>query len=255
MSALKSSPHQPGPVVLPSHCSTSATETAVSSACKSLSILHISPEHSTESASPPTVYQQSLPNELIIQILYHALHLRGQSVPPLPVDWQRFQCHVHRLGRLGRYLVTSRSLYPLVLEAFYRENEFRCTSTGRMIPVAWNEAGLVESPIRLPPVHTRHYVRRLDVTISLCHFRHTFTTSLQWRTLVNLCSATTGFSRLEFLRLVIEDAPCIHHKDVITLMRLRMEGFVIRAKKEVVIEGWRGAGPFFKVEAEVVRWI
>jgi hypothetical protein len=34
-----------------------------------------------------------------------------------------------------------------------------------------------------------------------------------------------------------------------------MEGFVIRAKKEVVIEGWRGAERFFKVEAGVVRWI
>lgn len=214
----------------------------------------ISSTQSEEMTSPSTT-NPHLPNELIIQILHHALRLGlGSSVPRLPVCADRFQSHVSRNGRLARYLVISKSLYPLVLEAFYRENEFRCASGGRTLK-AWMEDKPRESPVLLPPPHARQHIRRLELVISLEYFSRDFTTSYQWQTLVKLCSGRARLTRVEFLRLVIKEAPGMYCGEKTVLNRLRDEGFVIRAKKEVVIEGWWQAEPFIKVEAEVVKWI
>jgi len=232
--------------------STLPIDNAPSSASKGLSSRTISSTQSEEMNSPSTT-NPHLPNELIIQILHHALHL-GSSVPRLPVCADRFQSHVSRNGRLARYLVISKSLYPLVLEAFYRENEFRCASRGITLKV-WMEDKPRESPVLLPPPHARQHIRRLEFVISLEYFSRDFTTSYQWQTLVKLCSGRARLTRVEFLRLVIKEAPGMYCGEKTVLNRLRDEGFVIRAKKEVVIEGWRQAEPFIKVETEVVKWI
>ncbi|KAH6875739.1 hypothetical protein BKA58DRAFT_127553 [Alternaria rosae] len=232
--------------------STLPTDNAPSAASKDFSSRTISSTQSEELTSPSTT-NLHLPNELIIQILHHALHLRGSSVPPLPVTADRFQSHVSRNGRLARYLVISKSLYPLILEAFYRENEFRCAPSGKRL-YGYKECRPRESPIFLPPPHARRHIRRLEFIISLDFFRHDFTSANQWHTLVGLCSGRTGFTGVEFLRLVVKEAPGIHRNDKIKLNRLRTEKFAIRAEKEVVMEGWREAQPFIKVKAEVVKW-
>jgi len=229
--------------------STLPMDNAPSSVSNDLSSRPISSTQSEEMTSPSTT-NPHLPNQLIIQILHHALHLRpSSSVPRLPVCADRFQSHVSRNGRLGRYLAISKSLYPLVLEAFYRGNEFRCAPVARTLYMKPRER-----PVLLPPPHARPHIRRLELVISLEYFSRDFTTSYQWHTLVKLCSGRARLTRVEFLRLVIKEAPGIHCGEKTVLNRLRDEGFVIRAKKEVAIEGWRQAEPFIKVEAEVVKW-
>ncbi|KAG9190917.1 hypothetical protein G6011_09005 [Alternaria panax] len=205
-------------------------------------------------SAPPTadIIYQRLPYELIMHIIYLNLHLRTEPQSPRPIDYYRFQCHSSRNGRLGRHLVLSKSLYTLVIEAFYRGNQFKCDHRQRhhrhrsdALPIDW--------PIILPPPHARHHVRRLEVIMSLEGSVSALASSFHGRTLMSLTSSTTGFSELEFLRLVIKPYNSPFHKG-------RAEwpkgaGIMIRAKEDVIIEGWTEAERFIKVEAKVVKWV
>lgn len=201
-------------------------------------------------APPFTIYQR-LPHELIIQILYDALHLGNQSQSLRPVDYDRFQCHVSRYGRLGRHLVLSKSLYALVIEVFYRGNQVKCDYISRSYP--HNLGDPSKCGVLMPPLRARHHVRRIEVSICLRGYGSDFTSSLHGRTLKNLTFSTDGSSELEVLRLAVEPSHLRLDNDVIE--RLKSAGIVIRAKEEVVIEGWRDTEKFVKVEAKVVKRI
>ena len=86
--------------------STLSTDNAPSSASKDFSSRTISSTQSEELTYPSTT-NPHLPNELVIQILHHALHLRGSSVPP-PIDFRAM--YPATVAWLGIWLYPSHSI-------------------------------------------------------------------------------------------------------------------------------------------------
>ncbi|KAF1842979.1 uncharacterized protein K460DRAFT_418124 [Cucurbitaria berberidis CBS 394.84] len=230
--------------------------------------------HTTD--KKPSAYQR-VPNELIVMILYHALEMSKQR----PITYRAFSCHIAPRGRLARFLTLNRTLYPMVLEAFYRTNKFLCNDRSdgyRPIP---------PYGVYLPPPAIRAQLRRLDITVKVSswyfnadevaehHVRMTagdktalpysalekrvtcvreLRRSTGWKTLLELTDAEVGFARLEELKVKIETEIGVKY-DGEFLDFVRQAGIVIKARKVVIEGGKKMLENLLKVDASEVEWI
>jgi hypothetical protein len=207
----------------------------------------------------------NLPTEIIVEIFKHVLRIPTSATRP--IIYLRFASHISPQGRLGRCIVLCKAWKDIMLEAYYTENTFRCTTH-----IKQKRSPEFDRPdlprIYPPPRRTRHWVRRLDITIDTTWFRYRFPNictmcrarpthdqfcrdgcrrgaialvsqlkeSPDWRALCDLTNTQNGFSRLVDLKieLGIDWTGCEDGEEQLYGVLRRAE-VVVRASKISVV--------------------
>lgn len=195
---------------------------------------------------------QKLPNELVWEICLYALMLgKPYCTPGRIYDKKRFDI-INRLARLNKIRsIGGRSFAVQCMQLIYLNNDFIFKAFHVINHQA--EHGL-SLPPPLPPVHYRHYLRRMQIHLVLeDHYftppgdfkRRRFESPEQLlslspgaKLLKNLTSANKGFPKLELLDLHLE-VEFFFNDEGGSFDLIKGAGFTVRAR-DVMISCWEG---------------
>jgi hypothetical protein len=207
------------------------------------------------SATGPTY--QRLPNELIFELLKNLLLLPPISRPGVIIDKKRFDI-LNALNSFLNIRRVNKMFNAMAMQAFYLANDFTFKATEIFNHSSPWKTSLTPA---LPPAHFRHYLRRIQIHITLEDYctltdpgndlastRHQITSVEDFfavspgaRMLRDLTCGPTGFGNLDFLDLHIYTDFCFDKQMALALVK--EAAFAVCARcVEVVVEAPAGDG-------------